>query len=130
MEQHKYNLGLVGSRHYKNYKEFSNVVDKMIDQYGIPTNIISGGHLDKYGNIKPGADTLAWYYSKNNNINIIEHNAEWEKYGKAAGPIRNKLIVDDSNVILAFVAPNSIGTLNTIELAKKNPAISIYIYNV
>ena len=126
----EYNLGLVGSRQYTNYDEFCNVVNQIINKYGIPTNIISGGHLDRYGRIKPGADTLAYYYARDNNIPLIEHEAEWNTYGRAAGPIRNKLIVNDSNVILAFVAPTSSGTLNTIELAKKNPNISIYIYNI
>ena len=73
---------------------------------------------------------MAWKWATENNIEIIEHNAEWDKYGRAAGPIRNKLIVRDSNVILAFVAPNSVGTRNTISLAQKDPTIRIYTYNI
>lgn len=124
------NLGIVGSRHYNNYEEFCSVVSQIIDMWGLPNNVVSGGHTDKYGNTKPGTDTLAWRWANDNNINIIEHNAEWDKYGRAAGPIRNQLIVNDSNVILAFVAPTSTGTLNTIGLAKKNPSIKIYQYNI
>jgi len=125
-----YNLGIVGSRHYNNYEEFTTVTNQIINKFGIPENIISGGHLDKGGNIKPGADTLAWKYATDHKINIIEHDALWDKYGKAAGPIRNKLIVDDSNIILAFLSPDSVGTKNTISLAQKNPNIKIFICNV
>lgn len=128
--KHRYNLGIVGSRHYTNYGEFISVVNQIVYIYGTPANIVSGGHLDKYGNTKPGADTLAWKYSVENNINMIEYEADWDKYGRAAGPMRNKLIVKDSNVILAFVAPTSTGTLNTISIAKKDPSLKIYIYNV
>jgi hypothetical protein len=125
-----YNLGLIGYRNYNNYDEFCKVADQIVQKHGRPLNIISGGHLDKYGNIKSGTDTLAWRYSKDNNINIIEHEAEWDKYGKRAGPVRNRLIVCDSNVILAFIAPNSVGTWDTVNQAKKNPNIRIYVYNI
>ncbi len=124
------NLGIVGSRHYTNYKEFITVTKQIIDIHGIPDNIISGGHTDKRNNIKPGTDTLAWQWANDNNITIIEHNAEWDKYGRSAGPRRNQLIVNDSDIILAFVSTTSIGTINTINLAKKDPTIKIYTYNI
>ncbi len=119
-----------GSRHYTNYNDFCFAVDQIINIYGYPIRVISGGHTDKHGNVKPGTDTLAWKWATQNNIEIVEYEAEWNKYGRAAGPIRNKLIVRDSEVILAFVAPNSIGTRNTISLAQKVPSIRIYTCNI
>jgi hypothetical protein len=126
----KYNLGIVGSRYYENYSEFSSVVNQITDIHGTPDNIVSGGHKDKYGQIKPGTDTLAWKWAQDNEVRIIEHDAEWDKYGRAAGPIRNKLIVKDTDVLLAFVASNSVGTRNTILLAQKDPKIKIYTYDI
>ena len=79
-----YSLGIVGSRHYgsreNDYEEFKQVINEIIKICGNPTRIVSGGHLDKYKNNKPGADTLAWLWSIQNNIPIIEHEAEWNKY--------------------------------------------------
>nr|QBK91619.1 MAG: DNA recombination-mediator protein A [Pithovirus LCPAC302] len=130
MQKQGYSLGIVGSRYYNNYAEFSSVVNQILSICAIPTKIVSGGHTDKRGNIKPGTDTLAWKWATENNIEIVEHNAEWDKYGRAAGPIRNKSIVKNSDVILAFVLPNSVGTINTISLAQKDPSIRIYTYNI
>ncbi len=125
-----YNLGLIGSRHYNNYEEFCQAIEQVIQIHGRPSNIVSGGHLDKHGHTKPGTDTLAWKWAQDNNVPIIEHEAEWDKYGRAAGPIRNKLIVRDSHIILAAIAPDSTGTWNTINQAKDNPKIIIYSYSV
>jgi hypothetical protein len=125
----EYNLGIVGYRGYNDYNNFKVYVDKIIETYGIPKFIVSGGHTDKYGNNKPGTDTLAWLYSERNRIPIIEHEADWNKYGKAAGPIRNKLIVKDSDFLIAFVSPSSVGTLNTINLAN-NKGIRVHIVEI
>ena len=125
-----YRLGIVGSRHYNNYSEFGQVINQIISVHGKPHKIVSGGHTNKSGYIKPGTDTLAWKWSLDNNIPITEYNAEWSKYGRGAGPIRNRLIVDDIDVLIAFVASDSVGTKNTISLAQNNPEIKIYIYNI
>ena len=55
---------------------------------------------------------------------VIAESAEWEKYGKRAGPIRNKQMVDyisgfKNKIVIAFVSANTKGTRNTIALAKK-----------
>lgn len=46
--------------------------------------------------------------------------AEWDRYGKAAGPIRNTEIVAASDVLLAVWDGHSRGTLNCIQTATKN----------
>ena len=111
-------LGIVGYRNYNNYEEFKQVINYIITLYQKPEIIISGGHTDKYGNTKPGTDTLAWLYANEYKIPIIEHEASWKMYGRAAGPIRNKLIINDSSILVAFVSPSSVGTLNSITLAE------------
>ena len=58
--------------------------------------------------------------------------ADWVKYKKSAGPIRNKQMIDyiiklDKKLVVAFVSENSRGTKNTITLAGKEgiPVIKI-----
>ncbi len=41
-----------------------------------------------------GADALAEKYAKDRNIRIRVFPAEWKKYGKGAGPIRNRQMLD------------------------------------
>lgn len=45
--------------------------------------------------------------------------ADWEKYGKAAGPIRNQQMAEYGNVLLAFDRGTK-GTKNMIETARRN----------
>ena len=118
----EYRLGIVGSRYYTDYDEFATLVNQIIEMYNFPTRVVSGG--------AKGADTLAKKWANQNKIPITEYLANWKKYGRAGGPIRNQQIVNNIDILLAFIAPNSIGTLNAIELAKKNPNIKIYVYNI
>lgn len=58
-----------------------------------------------------GADTLANTVCKELGIEQIRIPAAWNKYQKAAGPIRNQLMLDvitDIDLILAF--PGGVGT--------------------
>jgi len=52
----------------------------------------------------PGADTLAKEVADELNIPVLEFRAEWDKHGKAAGPIRNRkmLVEGRPDLVLAF----------------------------
>ena len=51
---------------------------------------------------------------------------EWDKYGKAAGPKRNVLIIENADYLIAFPSKTGKGTQNSIKLAQeKRIAISI-----
>lgn len=67
-----------------------------------------------------GADTLARSWAYRNNIPVLRFPANWSKYGRAAGPIRNKqmLVEGMPELVVAFLAPESIGTRNMIQQAK------------
>ena len=51
-----------------------------------------------------GADSLARDVAQNLGIEVLPFPANWEKYGRAAGPIRNKQMLDegDPDGVLAF----------------------------
>lgn len=54
--------------------------------------------------------------------------AEWDKYGKAAGYMRNNDIVEDVKLLIAIPSIDSKGTINAIEIAlKKN--IEVHVFN-
>jgi len=100
-------LGIVGYRYFNNYSYFK----ECLKNFKNIKRIVSGG--------ANGTDTMAEIYAKEMNIPITFHKPEWDKYGKKAGPIRNKLIVEDSDVVIAFLHYKSIGTINTINICKR-----------
>ncbi len=104
-------LAIVGSRHFTDEAVFLRTLAAWIDLFGEPAMIVSGGAR--------GADTLAEaYVASNKHIGLTVFEAEWDKYGKAAGPMRNAYIVAEATHVLAFPDKRSKGTLDTIERAK------------
>lgn len=73
--------------------------------------IISGGCS--------GADRLAEIFANKHNLQIKVINANWEKYGRSAGPKRNEEMVKLANGVIAFWDYKSRGTKSTINLCKK-----------
>lgn len=69
-----------------------------------------------------GADNLAGIVGKELNIPVQEFPANWNKYGKAAGPIRNlEMLKENPDLVLAFHSNISVskGTAHTVREAKK-----------
>ena len=116
------NLGVVGSRSFADYKLLEAMLDKHINalEGKLIDTIISGGAV--------GADTLAVRYAKSNGIDWQEFKPEWSKYrGKSAAVVRNKKIVDHSDILVAFWDGKSKGTAHTVRFAKEK-GIPVHIY--
>ncbi len=64
-----------------------------------------------------GADRLAGDWAKKNDIEVEVYPADWHRYGKSAGPIRNgqMLSVGKPNLVVAF--PGGRGTEDMIRQA-------------
>ena len=78
-----------------------------------------------------GVDLIAKEYAEENNwTQIKEYPAEWDKYGKSAGPIRNEIMVKEADEVLILWDGSSRGTLNDIHLCEKyNKPFKVIIYN-
>jgi len=96
-----YKLAVVGSRDFDDFDFFVKIMDRLRLVKEIDA-IISGGAR--------GVDAMAEHYAEVNDIPTIIHPAEWDKYGKGAGFIRNKLIWDDADMGLAIWDGVSKGT--------------------
>jgi predicted Rossmann fold nucleotide-binding protein DprA/Smf involved in DNA uptake len=99
---------IAGSRDFHDY----DVVLKAIkeSQFNI-SEVVSG--------MASGVDQLAIRYAKENNLPLHEYWAEWEFYGKSAGPIRNRLMAKNADALIAIHSKDSKGTKNMIETALK-----------
>lgn len=99
-------IAFVGSRDFPNEHLITEVM------FGLPvdTVVVSGG--------APGVDTWAKEAAETFGLRTKIFPADWEKHGKAAGPIRNAEIVAFSDRVVAFWDGKSRGTLDTIKKAR------------
>ena len=70
-----------------------------------------------HGNAR-GADKLSEKVLSH--VPVERYPADWEKYGLAAGPIRNTqmLVEGKPDLVIAFLHPKSVGTKDMIKQAK------------
>jgi len=105
-------IAISGTRNFDNYA----VLEKTLQQYDI-TQIIAGGAT--------GADALAEKYAIENGIEYVEHLPLFKvdksiPYHPKWYLIRNKQIVDASDMLIAFWDNKSKGTKFTINHAAKS----------
>ena len=109
-----------GGRYYTDKDRVWRELDKIVaygelwdDQRLLPhgITIIHGGAA--------GADALADHWAVHNYANIEEFPADWEQYGKSAGPIRNKQMLDEGKPDLVLAFPGSTGTAHMVKIARE-----------
>ena len=69
-----------------------------------------------------GADSIAREEAERIGMKVEKYPADWSRYGRAAGPIRNRRMLDrNPNLVLAFHndISHSRGTADTVNEAKK-----------
>ena len=110
---------IAGSRKFNDYKKMLAVLNylgiHLINSID-PVEIISGHAL--------GADSLGERFAKVYKYPLKLFPADWNKYGKAAGPIRNEQMAKyaaeaDRRMLIAFPIGESRGTKNMIRMAKQ-----------
>ncbi|MCH5226420.1 MAG: hypothetical protein J1F16_01175 [Muribaculaceae bacterium] len=107
----KYKLGIVGTRNPGiSYEEWEVIITSFIKLDEI-SEIISGG--------TKGIDSYGKMLAIKNQITFKEYIPEYSKYGRNATLIRNRLIVENSDKIIAFPIQKSKGTKHTISVAKE-----------
>lgn len=102
-------LIVCGSRNFYNKELAFFTLDSILLSINRQIIITSGG--------AEGADHLGELYAKKLSIPLEIYKADWNKHGKAAGPIRNEEMAKVATHCLAFHMNNSRGTKNMIDLA-------------
>lgn len=101
-------VAIVGSRNYEALSLVSLYVYFDIYEKDI---VISGGAV--------GVDSMAASTAREKGIQVIEFYPDWKQYGKRAGYLRNELIVNACDRLVAFWDEESKGTMISVEIAKK-----------
>ena len=76
----------------------------------------------------PGVDRLGEAWAKQNGIPVIPFPADWTRYGKAAGPIRNSQMAQNAEALLAVWDGVSDGTADMIEKADARN-LRVFVWN-
>lgn len=102
-------LCIAGSRTWEDYESVEKEVDKL--------NHLSHIELIISGTAR-GADTLGELYAQRHNIPLKRMPADWNKYGKKAGYIRNEQMAKLADTIIVFWDKKSKGSKNMIIIAQ------------
>ena len=101
---------IAGSRNFNDYNLLKSSCDNLLTQF---TNIeiVSG--------TARGADKLGERYAREKGYDIKQFPANWDKFGKSAGYIRNDEMSQYADMLIAFWDGISKGTKHMIDLANK-----------
>jgi len=106
---------ICGDRNWTDREKIRDRILKLINQYGNRSLLIIEGAAR-------GADTIAGAVASGLQVSLQVFPAQWDKYHRAAGPIRNRQMLDEKpDLVIAFHSnlENSKGTKDCVQEAKK-----------
>ncbi len=102
---------ICGGRHYSDDRWMGAQLLRIAGDVGEFTLIIHGG--------AKGADLMADAWAKFVNVPTMRFDANWDGDGRAAGPIRNRLMLTEGKPDIVIAFPGGRGTANMISQARK-----------
>lgn len=100
-------IAIVGSRDFSDLAQVTSYVATLPPD----SIVISGGAR--------GVDQQAEEAARARGLQVIVHKPDWDKYGRMAGIVRNRLIVEEADTLVAFWDGKSRGTKSSIDLANE-----------
>lgn len=101
---------VAGGRDFTDYPTLRDMLDKVLVNLDNVVIVSGSAH---------GADRLGEQYAKQRGLKLVMFPADWESNGKAAGPIRNRMMAEYSDYLVAFWDGKSKGTKNMIDTARE-----------
>lgn len=99
-----------GGRAYSSGAQLYFVLDKL--HAATPFTLLCHGGAS-------GADTLAGYWARDRGVPVEVHAADWKRYGRAAGPMRNAEMLKKCEPDLVVAFPGGSGTADMLRRATK-----------
>lgn len=117
---------VAGSRTIESY---ASVCDAISKSGFCITELVSGGQRSWDRNRAKfyGVDYFGEVWARHRKIPIMRFDAEWDKFGKAAGPMRNRKMAKYADALIAVWNGSSKGTYNMI-LEMENVGKPVYRY--
>jgi hypothetical protein len=110
---------IAGSRGITDYEEVRKAI---IDSGFIITEVVSGA-------CPTGVDPLGERWAYLNDIPVKRFPADWDKFGKGAGPIRNREMARYGEALIACWDGVSRGTLNMVQEARLK-GLKVHLHTV
>ena len=98
-----------GGRDYNNYNRLCEYLDFLDDEI-VVSEIIQGG--------AKGADNLAKRWADSKGIPTQTFNADWQRHGNGAGPIRNQEMLDVAKPDIVIAFKGGTGTADMVTRSK------------
>ena len=102
---------IAGSSGFNDYPLLASTMDTLLQNITVPIVVICG--------MARGADLLGERYALDRGFQVQRFPADWDKYGKRAGYIRNEEMAKNADALVAFWDGESHGTKHMIELANR-----------
>lgn len=119
-----YKVIVAGGRDFADYAYLKEKLDEVFGSLGDldshPIEIISG--------MAKGTDTLGIRYAEEHKLTMVLYPANWKKYPRMAGILRNMNILVTATHLVAFWDGKSHGTKHMIEIAKAK-GIPVWIFD-
>ena len=109
----KKRIVIAGCRDYNNYDEAKEFIDFCL------SNIRKENDIVILSGCASGADAIGEQYAKENGFAVEKYPADWDAYGKSAGPKRNKQMAEVGDYVICFWDEKSKGTNSMIDYANK-----------
>ena len=101
---------IAGTRTFDNKQLLFNIMNDIIEKLDLHYFEVISGTAE-------GADKLGEEWAEERKITVSRFPPDWNKHGKAAGPIRNSQMADAADMCVVFWDGKSKGTKNMIETA-------------
>ncbi|MBQ2991677.1 MAG: DUF2493 domain-containing protein [Clostridia bacterium] len=107
-----FKLIVAGSRYFKDYERMEKELDYFLSKREKDEiEIVSGG-------CPTGADAFAERYARSRGLALQVFPANWRRWGKMAGPLRNRHMAEYADALIVYWDGKSSGTANMIKEAE------------
>jgi hypothetical protein len=115
---------VAGSRSITAYETVEKAIEEFKKKHQLSSVAIVSG-------CARGVDRLGEQYARKHKLMLYKYPAEWDRFGKRAGYLRNTKMANNADALIAIWDGKSRGTGHMIQEAKNNDLlIEIYKYEV
>lgn len=117
-KNHPLKIAVAGTRTFNDPQKLTEILDEFVNGKDVEFILVGGGR-HKINGFHVGADYFAEKWAGSRHFDLRIHHADWQKYGDAAGPMRNREMVLEADEVVVFWDGESKGTYDVIKHATR-----------